>query len=48
MNSDRWQLWGVHGVGADTPKGALVHRLVRAGVDHYRHAAWLASQGMGS
>ena len=21
---------------------------VRAGVDHYRHAAWLASQGMGS
>ncbi len=24
-------LRGVHGVGADTPKGALVHRLVRAG-----------------
>lgn len=24
-------LKGVHGVGADTPKGALVHRLVRAG-----------------
>lgn len=25
-------LRGVHGVGADTPKGALVHRLIRAGV----------------
>lgn len=25
-------LRGVHGVGADTPKGALVHRLVRGGV----------------
>jgi hypothetical protein len=25
-------LRGVHGVGADTPKGALVHRLVRSGV----------------
>lgn len=25
-------LRGVHGIGADTPKGALVHRLVRAGV----------------
>ena len=24
-------LRGVHGVGADTPKGALVHRLVRGG-----------------
>ncbi len=24
-------LRGVHGVGADTPKGALVHRLIRAG-----------------
>jgi dinuclear metal center YbgI/SA1388 family protein len=25
-------LRGVHGVGADTPKGALIHRLIRAGV----------------
>lgn len=25
-------LRGVHGVGADTPKGALLHRLIRAGV----------------
>lgn len=25
-------LRGVHGVGADTPKGALIHRLVRGGV----------------
>ena len=25
-------LRGVHGVGADTPKGALVHRLIRAGI----------------
>jgi dinuclear metal center YbgI/SA1388 family protein len=25
-------LRGVHGIGADTPKGALVHRLIRAGV----------------
>ncbi len=25
-------LRGVHGVGADTPKGALVHRLVRSGI----------------
>jgi dinuclear metal center YbgI/SA1388 family protein len=25
-------LRGVHGVGADTPKGVLVHRLIRAGV----------------
>ncbi|MGD9531857.1 Nif3-like dinuclear metal center hexameric protein [Pseudonocardia sp.] len=28
-------LRGVHGVGADTPKGALVHRLVRAGTALY-------------
>jgi dinuclear metal center YbgI/SA1388 family protein len=25
-------LRGVHGVGADTPKGALIHRLIRSGV----------------
>lgn len=28
-------LRGVHGVGADSPKGALVHRLIRAGVALY-------------
>ncbi|MEJ3654135.1 Nif3-like dinuclear metal center hexameric protein [Actinomycetes bacterium KLBMP 9759] len=28
-------LRGVHGVGADTPKGALVHRLIRAGTALY-------------
>ena len=28
-------LRGVHGIGADTPKGALLHRLVRAGVGLY-------------
>ncbi|NMH96404.1 Nif3-like dinuclear metal center hexameric protein [Pseudonocardia acidicola] len=28
-------LRGVHGVGADTPKGALVHRLIRAGTGLY-------------
>ncbi len=28
-------LSGVHGVAADTPKGALVHRLIRAGVAHF-------------
>ncbi|MGE3285414.1 MAG: Nif3-like dinuclear metal center hexameric protein [Pseudonocardia sp.] len=28
-------LRGVHGVGADTPKGSLVHRLVRAGTALY-------------
>jgi dinuclear metal center YbgI/SA1388 family protein len=28
-------LTGVHGVPADDPKGALVHRMIRAGVAHY-------------
>src|SRR3954463_5035088 len=28
-------LSGVHGVPADDPKGALVHRMVRAGVAHF-------------
>ncbi|MEO7262038.1 MAG: Nif3-like dinuclear metal center hexameric protein [Jatrophihabitantaceae bacterium] len=28
-------LSGVHGVPADDPKGALVHRLIRAGVGHF-------------
>lgn len=28
-------LRGVHGVGADTPKGALIHRLIRAGAALY-------------
>lgn len=28
-------LRGVHGVGADTPKGALLHRLIRSGVALY-------------
>ncbi len=28
-------LAGVHGVPADDPKGALVHRMIRAGVAHY-------------
>jgi dinuclear metal center YbgI/SA1388 family protein len=28
-------LRGVHGVGADTPKGALLHRLIRGGVGLY-------------
>ncbi|HEV7202964.1 MAG TPA: Nif3-like dinuclear metal center hexameric protein [Jatrophihabitans sp.] len=28
-------LSGVHGVPADDPKGALVHRMIRAGVAHY-------------
>lgn len=28
-------LRGVHGVGADTPKGALVHRMIRAGIALY-------------
>jgi dinuclear metal center YbgI/SA1388 family protein len=28
-------LGGVHGVPADDPKGALVHRMIRAGVAHY-------------
>ena len=28
-------LSGVHGVGADDPKGALIHRMIRCGVGHY-------------
>jgi dinuclear metal center YbgI/SA1388 family protein len=28
-------LTGVHGVPADDPKGAMVHRMIRAGVAHY-------------
>jgi dinuclear metal center YbgI/SA1388 family protein len=28
-------LTAVHGVGADTPKGALVHRMIRGGVAHF-------------
>src|SRR5689334_5797926 len=28
-------LTGVHGVPADDPKGALVHRMIRAGVAHF-------------
>jgi dinuclear metal center YbgI/SA1388 family protein len=28
-------LTGVHGVAADDPKGALVHRMIRSGVAHY-------------
>jgi dinuclear metal center YbgI/SA1388 family protein len=28
-------LTGVHGIATDDPKGALVHRMIRAGVGHY-------------
>jgi putative NIF3 family GTP cyclohydrolase 1 type 2 len=28
-------LTAVHGIGADDPKGALVHRLIRGGVAHF-------------
>jgi dinuclear metal center YbgI/SA1388 family protein len=28
-------LTGVHGVPADTPKGALVHRMIRSGIAHF-------------